>query len=212
MENRCECSTWQGLIQQLVYQVSRGYRYYHVTYYPECKQDKWPAIDTKLMKKYPPLSKDQRYRRKMAGDANFYILRWQQCAVILMSSGKHGELGDSFNDIQEKPIAIRVSSIMELIIHQGATGKGVTVHFSRECYRGLKAILWEAAHTGRKKLVIDEFNKLNGIPAWSGISEQKNQLLAYALVQAKAHKIVTTRADFRFVTKRTIHKVFPDEA
>lgn len=211
MEHRCECSTWQGLIQQVVYQVSRGYRYYHVTYYPDHKKDRWPAIDKKLMKKYPILSKDQRYRRKMAGAANFFIIRWQHCAVILMSPGGHGELGDRFDVIQDKPLSIKVSNIIELIIHHGATGKGITVHFSRECYRGLKAILWDAAHTGKRKLLIEEFNRLNGIPAWSGISEQKGQLLTYLLTQAKVHNIPVTRADFRFVTRRTIHRVYPDD-
>ena len=82
------CIDWQGFIQQLVYQVSRGYWFYHYVKYPVAKEDRWRKIDEKLQKKYSTdRSKYVRARRKQKGLANFVFLRWRDHAVILHTMG-----------------------------------------------------------------------------------------------------------------------------
>ncbi|OOB74944.1 hypothetical protein AXF41_14110 [Clostridium haemolyticum] len=59
------CGSWQGLIQQVVYLVSRGYYYHHIEYLPQKKSARFPKIDQKLIEKYKAdKSKYQRARQK----------------------------------------------------------------------------------------------------------------------------------------------------
>lgn len=203
------CISWQGFIQQVVYQISRGYYWYCLVAYPETKQDRWPRIDKKLIEKYSAdLSKDQRYRRKAKGVANFMFLRWGHFAVILHTQGI-GQVSDRdhFDDIRKKPLEVRLN--LGYRIHFGSNG--VTVHFDRESYQGVKEILADAVRLHNPRLLKLEFDRLNGIPCWSGVVEQKRQLLAFALRAARKNGLVVKREEFRFNTRRKVYKVFEGE-
>ncbi|BET58519.1 hypothetical protein [Geobacter sp. 60473] len=204
------CISWQGFIQQVVYQVSRGYYWYCLIEYPEAKQDRWLRTDNKLMGKYSAdLSKDQRYRRKGMGKANFMFLRWGRFAVVLHTKGIVEEVADKdhFCDIREKPLEVRLN--LGYRIHFGSNG--VTVHLDRESYHGVKEILADAVRRHNPRLLKQEFDRLNGIPCWSGVVEQKRQLLAFALRAARKNGLVVKREEFRFITRRKVHKVFEGE-
>ncbi len=203
------CASWQGFLQQVVYQIARGYHHHCLTRLSEDKRDKWPLIDQKLIYKYQSVvSKDQRYRIKRAGRANVIYLRWEHCALLLMTDGAHGDLDDRFCYINATPLTIQVSPIIGLKIHYGA--KGVTVHLAKDSYQGLKTILWDAARlvTRNPDLLKREFDKLNGLPCWGGIIEQKRQLLDYALTEAKRQGCPLKRDEFRLNTRRHIYQVW----
>lgn len=202
------CSSWQGFLQQVVYQVSRGYVYYCIVEYPEKKRDKWSKTDTKLIQKYQAdLSKDQRYRRKAKQLANFMFLRWDKWSVILHTAGEIEGVhyDDKFHGIEGRPLELRLN--LGYRIHKGAKGE-VTVHLTSESYRGVKAALDHAISSRRQNLLVDEFNRLNGLPCWGGIVEQKSQLLEHILRKAGKCGIKVERSDFRFLTKRKVYDVF----
>lgn len=221
------CGSWQGMLQLVVYLMGRGYYYHCVSYYPESKRDKWPNIDRKIMNKYPcGLSKDQRYRRKKLKQANYHFVRWENCALILMTEGEHGALDDRFIDAREQPLYFRISPPVEFKIDPAKVKKegkgermGIMVHLSRESYLGCKANLREALERDLSKSqipnasrhLIKEFEKLNGLPCWGGVIEQKRRLLLWLLGEAKRHGIRLRAADFHVLTKRKIFLVWSEQ-
>jgi len=101
--------SWPGFLQQVVYQVSRGYFFYSIITYPEHKKEKWFNIDRKLLAKYSAdISKDQRYRRKAKKLACFYFLRWEQYVVVLHTPGliEGVTYDDKFWDVRKNPLRL----------------------------------------------------------------------------------------------------------
>jgi hypothetical protein len=196
------------MLQQTVYQVGRGYHFFCCIEYPELKKDKWNRIDEKLMNKYGTAkSKHQRYRQKYKGHANFIFLRWQKYVLILHTAGEMEQIkyDDIFHDIRKKPLTFQPGNLA-FIIHHGA--KGMTVHLNSESYKGVKALLQDALRLHNRELLVNEFDRLNGLPCWSGVVEQKKQLLDYVLKNAGKHGIKIDRKDFRLKTGRKIYKVW----
>ena len=202
------CMSWQGFLQQVVYQVSRGYLFYCLVEYREDKRDKWMTTDKKLIRKYQTdLSKDQRYRRKAKHLSNFVFLRWDKWAVILHTVGTIDvdKYDDIFHAIDTRPLELRLNLCYR--VHTGAKGE-VTVHLTRDSYRGTKASLDHSIFQRRRDMLIKEFNQLNGLPCWGGIVQQKSQLLEHILRKAGKFGIKVKRGDFRFTTRRAIYEVF----
>ena len=205
------CKSWQGLIQMSVYLVSRGYYWYCLTEYPEKKRDSWAKIDQKLIEKYDAdKSKFQRARQKQKyGMANFYFLRWESVSVIFHSKGKFSEkvtYNDTFYDIRKKPLKITISDNIEMVIYE--ENETTSVRLSRESYRGFKACLIDVCKLKEQKEIIKEFNKINGLPAWRGIIEQKQLLASFTVREARKHQVWLRKEALRIKTQRTPVKVF----
>ncbi len=203
------CNNWQGFMQMCVYLTGRGYNHYcHITY-PLKKQSKWTEIDKKLICKYETdKSKFQRTRQKQRGIANFYLLRWQDQVVIFHTEGEVSDAllyDDRFYNVADKELEVKISEDIELRITRE---KSVTVRLTKESYRGFKALLWDACRSKNRRIILAEFDKLNGLPAWKGIVYQKKMLAVYTVKQAKKYHIAIKRNELRVNTKRKIYKSF----
>jgi hypothetical protein len=170
---------------------------------------KWQAIDEKLIKKYDAKkSKYQRARLKQKGIANFYFLRWHDQAVIFHTSGEISDAilyDDRFYYIYDRALEIRVSENISVKI---AIDNSVTVRLTKESYKGIKAVLWDVCRTRNRKAILDEFNKLNGLPAWKGIVKQKKMLADYVQREVKRFHIDIGKKELILNTRRKIYKVF----
>ena len=207
------CQSWQGLIQMVVFLVSRGYHHYCLTVFPVVKKDKWMAIDAKLIARYQTdLSKWQRARRKKDGKANYYYLRWNEIAIILHTAGSSDidTAGDMFCDIRQKAMVISVSALVSFSIRPHiVNGKNhIEVKLTKETYTGIKNNLHEIAKTNNAWKVSAELKKLNGFPCYSQIIRQKRQLVEYAIKQAKRHQLVVDKRQIPILTRLKRYPVF----
>jgi hypothetical protein len=203
------CTSWQGFLQQLITLISHGYRYYCKIEYPMQKQDKWYAIDTKLIAKYDAdISKDKRYRNQLKEQANYMFIRWENYALVLRSAGVFMESDDRFVDIKEKPLVLDVGATLRLkIVPVGSKGH-VTAYIEKSVYREIKAELLDHCRHKRVDVLKGRFSALNGIPAYSGIVQQKAALLTEVVIEGRRHGLKLLRKDFIFRTGRKIVKVF----
>jgi len=209
-----EVQNWQGLLQQLVNYTSLGYTKYCEVEYPERKRGRFSTIDRKIITKYQAdKSKDQRSRLKKKGFANFVFMRWDKYVWILQSPGVVGDdivYDDTFYSITGSPIEVRVGP--ETLLVAGLFGRngGVSVKISKETYREVRAGLMEVACSGDRNQCIREFNKLNGLPAWHGIVEQKVRLAEYLVKQARSHQMKLSKQNLRIYTRRKVYPVWKD--
>lgn len=210
MDAKYLCESWQGLLQQLVYLISRGYTFYHITYLPRDKEEKWIKVDEKLIEKYKTnKSKWQRSRLKNKGVANYFYIRWDNIAIILHTKGDL-ETGivrdDKFSDIHQKPLVFKISDLVAFSI-QFFNDK-VNVKFDKETYEGMKEHFYDVAKTKNKFKIIKSFEKLNGVPPWAGIIAQKRNLVKFLVEQSKRHDVKITQKEFKLKDKRTPVKVW----
>lgn len=207
------CQSWQGFLQLIVLLVSNGYWHYCLTHLPEKKRDKWTTVDEKLCRRYPPLSKWQRARKKKNGYANFYYFRWEAMAMIMHTDGvTNGPLEDIFLDVRRNPIPIVISSLTTFLVspEQNGDKKHISVRLDRATYKGIKETLYEIAKTKDKRKIWIEFNKLNGFPAYRDIIRQKQQLATYASKQAKRNQLQIEPNFFRIYTRLKRYKIFDE--
>lgn len=212
-----EPTSWQGFIQQLILLMGSGYRHYCFVQYPEHKQDKFKKIDKKLIKRYEAdMQKNQLWRNKKEGNANFKFLRFETNAVILMATSdfknrntktKEGIIiDDDFLSIEQKPLTLEFGKELSLRIHT-LNGK-VTMSMSQKMFRNKKAEFLELAARKKPNLAIYEFGKLNGIPTYRGNFLQKMELLDVLVTELKRHNIKVTKNQFYIKNQRTKFKVF----
>jgi len=202
-------ANWQALMQQLVFLAGQGYSSYYVAYLPIEKVHKFPTIDTKLIAKYQTnVSKYQRYRLKQKNQANFIYLRWEHIVVILHTNGDIPVIEgmDAFKSIKDSPIPIQLSKYLSLSVvwNNGKT----TVRLSKESYRTFKMMIEGYAKQQVKRKIIETIQKLNGIPAYKGIVEQKELLVEYAIKQLEVHGVSANKSEFRLLKRRKLYKVF----
>jgi len=212
---RYEVVSWIGLIQIIVQLVGQGYFFWHLTYIPTEKFNAFrpkrlAAVDEKIINKYKTRkNENQRAYAKSKGLANFYYLRWQNVIVILHTLGQIDPkivYDDKFFDIRKTPLILRVGEFSAYKIQ--IVNNTVNVVMEREFYRSIKAGLQEVAKTKNKFKMIKAFDRLNGIPAWSGIIKQKMSLAEFLVREAKKHSVQLSLNDLRIVKKRTPVKVF----
>jgi len=209
-----EVDSWQGLLQLLVNYTSLGYTKYCEVEYPERKRDRFSAIDRKIIEKYhAESSKDQRSRLKKKGYANFVFFRWDRYAWILQSPGVVRDdivYDDIFHSFTRRPIVVRAGQETHLVVGRFGRNGGVSVKMATETYRNVKAGLMEVACTGDRSRCVREFDKLNGLPAWHGIVEQKVRLAEYLVKQARKHQVRLSKKDLRINTRRKVYPVWKD--
>lgn len=212
------CESWQGFIQQIVFLVSRGYYFHCVTIFPEAKREKWEQIDAKLFGKYQAeKSKWQRSRAKIKGIANFYYLRWEHLAIIMHTAGEiipDIVYDDDFKDIRNKKgrIHLQISDLVGLEVYMGDFKEGgvqkPTVKLDKVTYTGFKDSIEDVINTKNIGLIIKEFDKINGIPAWSGIIKQKRNLANFLVRKVHQHQLPLNNEQLRINTYRKPVKVF----
>lgn len=103
-----------GMVQQLVTLVSKGYRYYFVGR-TKTGTD-FVALDKKMLAAYEAdLPKWTRERRKQKGFANFRFLRFEEWFIVLVTEGKApkfwAEDKHRVRDVREVPIRFKGYSI-----------------------------------------------------------------------------------------------------
>ncbi|MCP3033569.1 hypothetical protein LF817_19790 [Halobacillus sp. A1] len=206
-----------GFLQQIVWLVTRGYKYFHVTYYPESKKDKWIEIDKKLIGKYQTdMTRSQRYRNKQKKNGNFMFLRYENVAVLLLATDDFKKertkvkerivIDDEFFDIEEKNLKFDCGKISSFKIHK--TNNTVTVSMANKMFKEVKANLIEVAATKNLSNTRYEFEKLNGLPSWHGINKQKFQLLDLVVDELKHHNVKVKKTTFFVKLSRKKVKVF----
>jgi len=209
-----EVDSWQGILQQLVNYTSLGYTRYCEVEYPERKRGQFSTIDRKIIAKYQAdKSKDQRSRLKKKGYANFVFMRWAKYAWILQSPGVVREdilYDDIFHSLTGSPIEVRGGPETLLVVGLFGRKVGVSVKMSKDTYRNVRAGLMEVACSGNRNQCVREFNKLNGLPAWHGIVEQKVRLAQYLVKQAGSHQMKISKRDLRIYTRRKVYPVWKD--
>lgn len=214
MDYRYLCVTWQGLLQMTVYLVSRGYWHYCLTILPEAKSDRWKTIDNKLIDRYQTaLSKWQRARRKMKGHANFYYLRWHNLSLLFHTEGTIESISveDKFADIRIIPMELSISSLVTLSVSVDSVSNKkshIGVRLNRDSFRGIKASIHETVKKKNLWLLKAEIDRLNGLPAYSGIIRQKRLLAQYAAKQAHKNQLKITPVFFRINTKLKRYPVY----
>ena len=211
-------TTWQGFLQQLEFLIARsGYRYFHVTYYPQQKQDKWDKIDQKLIEKYQTnATRSQRYRNKQKKNANFMFLRFDNVAVVLMATSKFKGvktqvnkdivIDDDFYDIGTHDLKIELGKMSSYKFH--TVGGQITLSMTNKMYKDIRTKLLEVAQTKNLKQAHYEFNKLNGLPVNKGINQQKFQLLDVLVDELKRHNVKAKKSSFFVRLTRVKVKVF----
>lgn len=156
-------------------------------------------------------SKFQRARLKKKGVANFIFLRWERCAWILRSTGMVTDdivCDDRFFPVMDRPIEVKVSDDVQLKVGRFGVDKRVSVRMCKDTYQGFKALLWDVAKVKSRERCVREFDKINGLPAWKGIIEQKVMLAAYLVKQARRHQVKLAVGDLRVNTKRKVYPVW----
>jgi len=201
--------SWQALMQQLVFLAGQGYIHYYVAYLPKEKEHKFSAIDTKLIAKYQTnVSKYQRYRLKQKNQANFIYLRWEHIAVMLHTNGNIPTIEgmDSFKNLRDGAMVIQLSKFLALsvVTYNGKT----TVRFSKESYRTLKTHIATYAKHKQKAKIIETIQKLNGVPVYKGVFEQKKQLVEFAIGELEKNGVYAGLNEFRVTNKRKLYTVF----
>lgn len=109
MEYRCEATSLIGLVQQLAANIlPHGYWFYVRGFVREGKDPR--MVDAKLLAKYAiGISRQQRARRKLAGQANLHYLRLERDWILLATKGEHrffAEESNNIRDARQAPIQI----------------------------------------------------------------------------------------------------------
>ncbi|MDK0794621.1 hypothetical protein P5E48_15625 [Clostridium perfringens] len=192
------CKSWQFMLQQIVYLVSKGYIYYSVGEIPLNKASKARSIDKKIINKYNiDLSKDQRARRKKKKLANFYYLRWKNQFVILHTEGKLEQPPDDvFYNIKKRSKGgnkFKITIGKALIVNIVLKNEKPTVVLNKSTYKDIKVELDELVKNKQIGKLYKRFSMLNSIPAWSGIVKQKFLLQEEIFKAAKKYGLNTKK-------------------
>lgn len=107
MQYRCEATSITGFIQILASNyLPHGYWFYVTGRVPAGKDPR--LVDQKILAKYGiALSRQQRARRKLTGQANLHYVRYRDFFVVLAAHGRHtffAEEGRMLRDIRQIPL------------------------------------------------------------------------------------------------------------
>lgn len=173
-----EKQEWIPFVEQIIRFASHGYHWYARVDIPEKKASVAGRVDEKIKQKFLEimLSKDQRYRRKKAGDANYVYLRWDRCGLLLKSRGRSSACDDErWHFLRDRPYEFPVGEYLELKVGPGGKSK-YTCYLTRKSYRAIKTLLRELFEDQRWEQLQKQWYALSLLPAWSGIVSQVNQL------------------------------------
>lgn len=154
-----------GFVQQLaVAYINHGYVFYVAGHIPPGSDA--DAIDRKLMAKYGvAMSRWQRARRKLLGQANVHYLRCGSFWVLVANHGEHPifqEERDVLRDVRREPIAFSGYSIGYRMGNDGKGHVSVRIHPNEE--RWLKSYMVQFARHATVYQVEEEFATLRFEP------------------------------------------------
>jgi hypothetical protein len=89
--------------------------------------------------------------------------------------------------IDNRPLSLNLGRVLALKIH--TKENRITVSMDRRMFLDKKAELQEVSKRRSYGLAQREFGKLNGLPAYHGIIQQKKELLAYLVSELKRHGV-----------------------
>ena len=180
------CSSWKNFLYVLLTNIAQGYWYFSVFQYPEQKREKWSKIDRKMLQKYPILlSKDQRYRRKKKGKANFRFFRWENQAVFLRTEGEYipPRSDENWRKIEGKTVLpILVGSLVFEIKNQN---RKFSIKLSKQNFRDIKAEIKEKLEKKNIDYALKIFNNLNGLPNFKFLFIQKREIQKFFIKEYK---------------------------
>lgn len=184
-----EVDDFWSFVQKTVWLVANGYWYAGYTARPLAKQDRFEAIDQKLLARYPilGLTKYQRAYRKRRGLLNAHLIRHGRQQLILCTEGRDdiGLFGqEKLQDARRVPIRI---------MHPAGFGLAIalldghwTVRLARESV--IELLAW-ATELGRKAdlpKAVRAWAELDGhLPGWRGLIRHKRQIRQKLLEEAR---------------------------
>lgn len=181
--------SWKDFVKLMLNHAGHGYVKYSFFMIPNKKIAKAECIDRKILQKYQEAgyNKDQRYRHKKAGQANFAYLRWQHVGVVLCTEGEVKERpdADKFVRLDAEPLIFALGAMIEIKIAKAKAGKNYTVFLSKKSYREIKAVLRENLRHHRTAVAEEYWDRLRGLPAFSGILEQTRELTKWIRKECK---------------------------
>lgn len=186
------CDKWTEFTKQILNHAGHGYEFYCPVVIPAKKADRAKKIDAKISNKYNvDVSKDVRYRRKKHGFANYVYLRYGLQAVILKSKGQEIEVQDrdKFYALKEKPYEIKIGEWVNIKIGPARTGKKYTAYLTKSTYRIIKTVLRENIEHRRFDELDKYYNRLQELPAYSGILAQTGELCRFCRSELLRHKL-----------------------
>ncbi len=178
---------WKNYIYIILLNVSKGYWYYNQFEYPIKKKEKWLKIDEKIINKYKiNISKDQRYRNKKKGKANYLFYRYENQAILLRTEGERIlEDDEPWSKLQgSNSIKIKVNNT-EFEIKN--INEKFSVKLSKNTFREIKA---EIKLKLEKKLVnqgIFIIEKIGNLPNYAFLKNQKEEIVKFFIQQYKIH-------------------------
>ena len=198
------CSSWKNFLYVLATNISQGYYFYSKFEYPETKKDKWFQIDTKLKRKLPvSISKDQRYRKKKKGEANYRFFRFENQAVFLKTKGTPVPQDDEkWAEIAGKTkLPVQIGT---LIFEIFKNEEKFSVKLARESFRDVKAEIRELLAKKQLNYALKKLNNLNGLPNYRGIQQQKKEIIKFFKIEAKKHfnKVKIPPENFKIKTTK----------
>ena len=213
MKNTYLCRSWQGLIQQIIALVSKGYDEYQLLTPPgNLTEERLSKIDKRILEVFDidKLTRNIRYTNKKQGIPNFIYLRWNMVAIILKTKGELTEnIKNEKFTASAKGILIEVSEItfMKIGYAAGETGK-YTCRLEKHSYNEILGDLLISLEQKRMYELRYMFSILNNLPAYKGVIEQKFEIRKTLFKTAKKHNIKLEKKHFCVYTRRKMHKVF----
>ena len=196
------CGDWRYFLQRIQGNMKDEYFYYSIFSIPETKMDKAEAIDQKIIEKYGcNMSKDQRHRNKKKGNANFQYFRFQSCGVIMATPGNVVDDCEPLINVNIKPMVLRVGTL-EVVFKRSKvkiknkegrvikTQTKYTLFLTDKCMEEKKREFNNLAKRGKCEEIIEHFNRLNGIPSYSGIVQNKVKLKKHLKHLKQIHSLV----------------------
>lgn len=180
---------WKEFTKLVLNHAGHGYVEYCSFVIPTKKMSKVESIDRKILCKYPEIafSKDQRYRRKKARQANFIYLRWQNIGIMLRTEGEVATRQDpeKFERLDLVPLTFAVGSMLEIKVGKAKAGRNYTAFLSKKCFRTIKGILRENVRHRRLAVAENYWQRLSKLPAFSGILGQTRELTKWIRKECK---------------------------
>lgn len=181
--------SWKGFTKLVLNHAGHGYVEYSAFMIPDKKMVKAECIDRKILQKYQEAgyNKDQRYRHKKAGQANMAYLRWHNIGVLMRTEGEFKERpdADKFLRLDAEPLIFAVGTMIEIKIAKAKAGRNYTAFISKKSYREIKALLRDHIRHRRPAVAEEYWNRLRGLPAFSGILEQTRELTKWIKKECK---------------------------
>ena len=181
-------------IDYVINAISNGkYLYYQINYIPENKavnEDYLNKLDEKMSNKYNAnLTKNQRLNLRRKDAARHLYVRYKNIVILLKTEGfTEVAKNEKWKDIRKEKINLKITDnvIYNIGLGQGKSSKSktlnskITVTLSKDTLNLIKVSCLEAIRYKKSiRLLIFEWNKINGFNGWSGINKQKIQLRDY---------------------------------